>query len=382
MHTTLEDYLALKSKIKVTETQSFLNCFSSESILSAPIKIEISLTNNCNQRCSHCSNSSRIEAYEKVNFNTKWLDRIIDTAPFYCVLTGGEPLMHPCFLEIVKKLKDHNFVVGILSNGTLWNENLMHQLKGVGFSKLDNIQISLDAADENTYRMRRGRSNFADVVKNITLLSLYDFNVDVHFVPTMHTIGQVADVYNLSNECGATSFSTATLAPIGRAKEMGIIPVERLLEEEVGLIQASEKYSTKYLGTLLSEICSYVHLIDSTNDKEKYFPVAAERKNRCAAGRTTAYINEYGDVYTCVYASAYPFQPLGNLSNSGLHEIWTASLNDYSRQEKSATKTICESCKSWGICTGGCIGVSSIIAGTIEVGHDTRCMKIKERYYE
>ena len=373
-------YFDIKNQIGKTRMQRFIECFSVDSILSAPIKVEIALTNACNQMSSHCSNSVRVKQYSNYYFDKNWIEQVVDCNPFLCILTGGEPIIHPDFIDIVRRLKEKGIILSILSNGTQIDKRLIKRLKESGMSKYDCIQISLDAASEEHYMKRRGTADFYRVLDNIELLVKSDISVDVHYVPTAETINAVADIYKIANQRGATSFSTASLAPIGNASDIGTVPTCNLIEHEIELIEMSQEMETKYLGSLLSENCSYMHMI---KDLKKDYKMEPKPKDyyECSAGSKSVYVDEKGDVYICVYASVFPFRPLGNIADSSLTDIWRSTRDDYTRGKFNIEHTICGSCEYWGICTGGCLGVSSIHAGAVQIGHDTRCNKIKEDQY-
>lgn len=380
MGALMKEYFNKKSKVTVLPVQQFLKCFNRDVILSAPIKIEIAITNSCNQNCSHCSNANSIAHDINQNISFEWINDVISCNPFYCVITGGEPLLHPQFLDIIKLIKSKGIIVKILSNGTLWNKDIALKLKEIGFTNNDCIQISLDADNEYDYILRRGNNFFRQVVNNIKLLSEEKLSVEVHYVPTRNTIEQVEKVYKIANENGAMYFSTATLAPLGRAIYLNEVDAIKLVEREIRLIEMSKQMNTSYLGSLLGENCTYMHLIQDFSDVRLSRPNKS-KTYRCAAGTSMAYIKENGEVYSCVYATEAPFKPMGNLERLCFTHIWKQVIKEGYWLGLDVSGTECENCSMWGVCTGGCLGISSSSIGFIKAGHDTRCKKIKENYY-
>ncbi len=57
---------------------------------------------------------------------------------------GGEPLLHPLILEIVKLARELGFVVSIVTNGSLLNRDMIKKLKPF----VNWIGLSIDSADE------------------------------------------------------------------------------------------------------------------------------------------------------------------------------------------------------------------------------------------
>ena len=68
-------------------------------------------------------------------------------------LTGGEPMLHPRFREIVSFLADAGLGITIETNGTLLNESLASFLREMGVGC---ISVSLDGADATTHEALRG----------------------------------------------------------------------------------------------------------------------------------------------------------------------------------------------------------------------------------
>ena len=373
----ITEYMRIKDSLTVLPLQRFISYVSRHTILSAPIRVEISLTNACNQYCFHCSNARRTGHSHVQEFKTNWLKQIISCSPILCILTGGEPTLHNNFADVVRMLKDAGIIVTILSNGTTWDTKSVRFLLESGFSNNDRVQISLDAATPSRYFDCRRTDDYHKVLDTIFMLSDAGIAVDVHCVPTVHTIECVKDIYSIANNRGAHSFSTAPVVPLGRASISDFPSIEQLIDVEIDLIRLSTCYNTKYLGSLLGTNCSYMHLIDCEVD-ENVKVAQKPDKYRCEAGMSSAYIDENGDVYTCVYASEHPFTPLGNLSKNSFLDIWSNSRNDPSRIGVSVIGSLCAQCEHWGICSGGCFGVSSINSGKIQMGHDTRCKKIME----
>lgn len=369
MNSCLLKYINNQNKIYITHEDKFTKYIATCPDIKAPLKVEISLTNQCNQYCIHCSNSNRVNSRNHLYFKKQWLRNIVNSEPFIVILTGGEPFLNKDIFDIISVLKENNIIVRILTNGTFFGPTVIKKLNDSGFDKNDSIQISLDGINTKEYFSRRKTNHFETVISNIKLLSDSGYNVNVHSVPLNETINSISEVYHIADECGAYSFSTSTLAPIGNGINLNSIDVELLIKEELKILDKSCTYRTKYLGNLISGNCQYMHLIDFDCNHERY----RGKEYICDAGNKRAYISENGDVYGCVYASSHPFSPLGNISKSSLMEIWKKTKSNQIGNTTTAIGGLCSSCEMWGLCTGGCIGVSSLLSGKVQIGYDTRC---------
>ena len=123
-----------------------------------PLSINLDLTTACNYQCDHCID------WEILNSGTKYDEGQLRDS--LCELTrrgmksviligGGEPTLHPRFVEIVQYLKQLGLEVAIVSNGSR-GETLLAASEYL--KEPDWIRLSLDAGTDETFqRMHRPR---------------------------------------------------------------------------------------------------------------------------------------------------------------------------------------------------------------------------------
>lgn len=84
-------------------------------------------------------------------------------------LTGGEPLTHPDFWEIYSELNQMGFLITILSNGYLIDEDVIEKFKKYGAPFC--IKMTLYGASDETYqRVCHCKDGFTRVAKAVALL--------------------------------------------------------------------------------------------------------------------------------------------------------------------------------------------------------------------
>ncbi len=81
---------------------------------------------------------------------------------------GGEPLLQPRLAEWMREAKVAGCETGILTNGTLLDEERARQLIDAG---LDWLCVSIDGARKEEYERIRGGSSFEKVCKNLETVS-------------------------------------------------------------------------------------------------------------------------------------------------------------------------------------------------------------------
>lgn len=108
--------------------------------------MNIEITRRCNYHCLHCFNEGGKHAapaeisYENI---IKILDEAKDIGVQAILITGGEPLCHPRFMDILKAVYDRNMhVFEINTNGVLLTKELLSRIKETGCRAL--MKISFD----------------------------------------------------------------------------------------------------------------------------------------------------------------------------------------------------------------------------------------------
>ncbi|BBE31807.1 hypothetical protein OSSY52_19480 [Tepiditoga spiralis] len=149
-----------------------------------PVSCEWNITNYCNLKCSFCSmNSEHYKDFE--NLNTikikEVAKKIKEVGCLYVSLSGGEPMSHPMFFDIIKELRKKNLEVTISTNGTLINS---YNIKKLEKLKVKWIQISLHGNQANVNDKIMGKNVYNTIKKNIELIKQSNIGISVASVMT------------------------------------------------------------------------------------------------------------------------------------------------------------------------------------------------------
>ena len=122
--------------------------------------LRISLTDRCNLRCVYCLPQDGLQWQARADqLSVDEIARVVETAAQGGVkrvrLTGGEPLVHPKIVEIVRRIA---FIQGIeevsLTTNAMLLEKLAQPLADAGLTR---VNISLDSLDADKFkRITRG----------------------------------------------------------------------------------------------------------------------------------------------------------------------------------------------------------------------------------
>jgi radical S-adenosyl methionine domain-containing protein 2 len=123
------------------------------------------ITARCNYKCKFCFSQKLDKEVTNIERVDQILQHVRKLGMEKINFVGGEPTLHPLFLEIVKLAKDLGFVVSIVSNGYYLNRETICKLKPF----VDWIGLSVDSVDEEV-EAALGRGN-GDHVKHIVELA-------------------------------------------------------------------------------------------------------------------------------------------------------------------------------------------------------------------
>ena len=133
---------------------------------SPPVCLYLEVTNRCNLLCETCPRT--FETLEPpADMDWALFTRIVDQVPNLkrAVLHGvGEPMLVKNLPQMVRYLKERNVYVLFNTNGTLLTEANGQALIDAG---LDELRVSLDAAEPSVFQMVRGKDMFDRIVTNV-----------------------------------------------------------------------------------------------------------------------------------------------------------------------------------------------------------------------
>src|ERR1044071_2551910 len=106
-----------------------------------PLQCSIYLTDRCNLDCSYCTEYDNSRPHPSLEDLELWIKKIPDLGTMRIALAGGEPLIHPNVVEIVRYCRELGFATSLTTNGFLLTRKLLKELEEAGFEVM---QISVD----------------------------------------------------------------------------------------------------------------------------------------------------------------------------------------------------------------------------------------------
>ena len=169
----------------------------------------ITLTRNCNLRCTFCY--AKETNYETKNVEITKVQKLIDFCDVqkvkYIVFTGGEPLLYPQLIEILKyiKTKKNIMIPAIATNGImLQDESFCNELIINGIEYFD---ISLKGKNEAEWQLITGQNLLQQQQKAIQNLSKLNIDFTCSMVLCQSNIKSFIETIEIAKNNGAKSFS-------------------------------------------------------------------------------------------------------------------------------------------------------------------------------
>ncbi len=342
-----------KEEIKIYDRHSLneakipkenLNKLNLDKIRYGPVDyVDIAITGKCNLKCKHCYQGDQKYSYE---IDYKTIEKIVydayDLGVIGIVLTGGEPTLHPNFVDIIKLLDELNFRWTLVTNGNYNNKLNKYILK----YKPVEVAFSLDGLKPEYEKFRIG-GDWNKIIENIKTISkevitqvnctLNKYTNNTKYLEKFEKF--VKEVLNVDK---------ITYIPIGfegyAKKNKEIIP--KKIKFPKGIYNRNDKYYT----------CSFFY-------------------NKLT-------INYDGSIYPCMFFREIEYYRLGNVYENSLKEIYykLISKNVIPKPIEYLIKKECINCTHSNECGGGCQGRALTMNGYVGSKDLCVCDIYKNKY--
>ena len=138
------------------------------------LSFDLEITARCNNNCRHCyiNLPAGDRTARKLELSLKEIEAIADEAvslgAFWCLITGGEPLLREDFSDIYLYLKRKGLLVSVFTNAALITEEHIRLFKK--YPPRD-IEVSVYGVTEETYeQVTRKPGSFAAFIRGLNLL--------------------------------------------------------------------------------------------------------------------------------------------------------------------------------------------------------------------
>jgi MoaA/NifB/PqqE/SkfB family radical SAM enzyme len=184
-------------------------------------KIYIEPTNGCNLDCRTCMRNTWEEPIGRMSEATfeRFLESIRKLSPIPSIFFGGlgEPLFHPRTVEWLARVKQSGARVELITNGTMLNEKISHQIIQAG---LDVLWVSLDGATPESYADVRLGAELPQVLENLKRFRRMrrgshrpEPAIGIAFVAMKRNIADLPALLRIGKSVDAKFFSVSNVLP-------------------------------------------------------------------------------------------------------------------------------------------------------------------------
>lgn len=227
-------------------------------------EVTIEITGKCYNNCIYCSSCS-----DKYNFKLIHVSDVINIIEELKTLgvtkvnlSGGEPLLHPDIISILRSFKDTNIDVAIYSSGIYDNiQPIPYTLLRYVKLYTSKIIFNVQAVDNDLYRTITNSNHNIDIVlKSIERAIQFKIPTEVNFVPMKINLNQIELLLSLCESIGVSKVNFLRLVNQGRAKDNeDILYLSEndidILKNKLSDISKNKKYNIRIGNPLLSSGC-------------------------------------------------------------------------------------------------------------------------------
>lgn len=322
-----------------------------------PVRVDLILTNKCNQRCGYCYLREHKSPAEN-ELTTEEIIRLVKEAAELGVynwnlMGGGEPMFcQEKALIVMREIKKYGMFGNITTNGTLFDKEIIEDLVRIGW---DCINFSIDSAEEGIQDYLRGQKGsfkkaeeaLKQFKKTKTELKKTNPTIVIHSVITKKNYNKIKELMMFAKENSADKLEFTQVMSFSKiAKKLRLnqeeleefkknIPILTTLSKKIDLNTNLEEYTQ---GDLIQESENMDDLIK----REINFH---QIKTPCFNPWTSLMILNNGDVGPCCLYT--PDKKVGNIRESSLKKIWYGQkLEEFRTHIKNGNISSCKDCPS------------------------------------
>jgi len=312
-----------------------------------PIVMEVNIINACNYDCVWCSEGGYRKENIKDKVNTEDMLSAIEDMSVGGVKSivwegGGEPTLHPSFMEFVKTSWAVNIKNGLITNGS----RLKDKYEVVEYCKF--IRFSFDSGSKEIYESQHKtpKDSYELVIENMRGLVKHRIETESNCVLGISFI--ITDITSVDIEK-----ATALWKEVG-VDYIQFKPEILTTDESIHLVEGVEK-TLRYVKSFYSD--DNFEVFVSRYDGAGGDDVCVKEKNydKCFAHRFVGAMTANGSIQLCCnlkHQNGDKFS-YGNISEQSFKSIWTGkkrqslvkTVENTPSDSKPFTKTECGQCR-------------------------------------
>jgi MoaA/NifB/PqqE/SkfB family radical SAM enzyme len=249
-----------------------------------PVLAHIVPTRRCNLSCAYCNEFDDFSKPVPAAVMMRRIDLLAGLGTSIISFSGGEPLLHPGLDLLIRQIRQHGAIAGMITNGYLLTAKRIQELNRAG---LEHMQISID----NVMPDDVSKKSLKVLDRKLQLLAEHaEFHVNINSV-----VG--GGIHNPND----------AVAVAKRAVELGFTSTVGIIHDADGQLQPlSQSEQDIFLKVKDMGKKNYARM----NYFQDNIARGIENQWKCRAGARYLYICEDGLVHYCSQQRGYPATPL------------------------------------------------------------------------
>lgn len=314
------------------------------------------LTFRCNLACAHCSVLSSPAVDTSTDLKTdeclQVVEQLAEMNVSTVILSGGEVLIRPDALVILRGLADQNIFAGVETNGLKVDTAFAQLAADMQSRRLLSIAVSLDGGTADAHAILRGPNAFERTLRGMRRLHEYSVKFDIQCVLHRENYSTIPDLYDLALELEPERLIWAPLHASGRGGDL-MRRIGLRAEDTIEILDLIDRHKSRFPGInaikLPPAMVPLRHLLQVFRGKDVgcstscQFPLLA--------------VLPSGDVTVCAVSRGDESLRFGNVRTIRLKTAWEKARMDLLRTRYVAAadlQGICGDCVWKYACRGAC----------------------------
>ena len=264
-----------------------------------PILVHIIPMRRCNLDCGYCNEYDQVSKPVPIEEMKRRLDYLAAMGTSIITISGGEPLMHPELEEVIRHIRKHGMIAGMITNGFLLSKERIASLNAAG---LEHLQISIDNVTPDEVS-KKSLKTLDSRLEWLSEHAIFQVNINSVLGSGVKDPEDALKIAHRAVELGFTS--TVGIIHDGNGQLKPLAPRELEIFEEI--MELGKRSFSRF------------------NDFQHSVARGKEHDWRCRSGARYLYICEDGLVHWCSQQRGYPGIPLAQYTDEMRHrEYYTA----------------------------------------------------------
>ncbi len=249
-----------------------------------PVLAHLIPMRRCNLSCRYCNEYDDVSKPVPLDVVQQRIDRLAALGTSITCISGGEPLLHPELDDILRHVRSHGMIAGLITNGYLLTRERIERLNRAG---LEHLQISIDNIQPDDV----SKKSLKVLDKKLQLLAENaEFHTNINSV-----VG------------GGIRNPQDALVIARRALELGFTSTVGIIHDSDGQLRPLTPDERDVYSTIMSwGKASYARF----NQFQKNLALGQPNQWRCRSGARYLYVDENGLVHWCSQQRGFPAKPL------------------------------------------------------------------------